>query len=183
MWDFVIDAFAHAEGVKQLRSRAPDSYAWLYRNDRDWLFQTRPAPRAGLPLRRRAKPLGLRKPATIIASFQKAATNLKEQAGMPRRVTRGRITAAAGFEKDFDWAALPESDRAKIDGLLEDRRSFLNRRLQWARAELQKEGVQVTSSALLRMAAIRPSSLSAEGLDLAGLLSDFTSALRKPNAA
>ncbi|MDC6170698.1 TnsD family Tn7-like transposition protein, partial [Paucibacter sp. XJ19-41] len=35
-WSHLVEKFGHL-GVKQIRLRAPDAFAWLYRNDRAWL--------------------------------------------------------------------------------------------------------------------------------------------------
>lgn len=183
MWSTVIEYFGHAEGVAQLRSRAPASYAWLYRNDRAWLSHVQPVQRAALPLRRAANRPSLMRPAKIVACLRAATTKLRARSGIPLRITRGRLISAVGFERDFDWTALPEAARAEIVGLLESRRDFLYRRLQWARTRLQEEGLQVTVSALVRKAAVRPSSLSAVGIDVADQVADFNPAVRNANAA
>jgi len=128
-------------GTKELRSQAQALYAWLYRNDRPWLEQNRPA--------RKKPPVTLahvdwpKRDEELAGQIATVAAHIKNSPGKPRRVTVTAIGRVLGKQSLFEAALskLPLT-RLMIKNALESGEAFAARRVHMAAAKLrQSQGV------------------------------------------
>jgi hypothetical protein len=121
-------------GQTALRRRLPADFAWLYRNDRKWLCDHRPAPaRRGAPAAR----VGWDAVDDSLAADIAAAGERLKAAVPPVRVTVAALERAVG---KAGWIGprrdkLPRTMAALVD-LAESVEAFRARRLAWAEAAL-----------------------------------------------
>lgn len=124
-------------GTKEIRSRAPGVYAWLYRNDRSWLEQHRP---------RRLPPAVTlvhvdwpKRDMELAGSIATAVHRLKNPHAKPQRVTITAIGRALGKQALFEaaMAKLPLT-QSVIDGHVESLEDFAVRRVHMAAARLRE---------------------------------------------
>lgn len=128
-----------ADGIKLLRSRVPNTYNWLYRNDTAWL-------KAHLPLTKMD-----RKCREIRVDWQKrdeqlaemvvtSANRLRHQAGKPTQITLSAIG------RDIGQLALLQQHLLKLpvtgrllEDLIETREAFAIRRIHWIAKQYESE--------------------------------------------
>lgn len=144
--------------LRQYQSRfAHDcsDYAWLYRNDHDWLAEhcdLRGSPRLG----RNPSTVFVDLDPSLASDIHSCARKLFSMPGKPVWVNRSRIGrelgSAARFEKQLE--KLPMC-AAALDRVCETRQQFHCRRLAWAEQQLLQDGVRVTTSRVYRLASIR----------------------------
>jgi hypothetical protein len=126
-----------AAGVKEIRSKAPALYAWLYRNDRAWLAQNQP------PRLRPAVTLAYidwaKRDAELAPQIATAALRLRNRSGKPQRITVTAIGRVLGKQALFEsaLAKLPLT-RSVINGVIESSEDFAARRVYAAAARLRK---------------------------------------------
>lgn len=146
----------HAEAAnrnrQQLRRDLPAVYAWLYRNDRDWLDSQSPKASGHKP----------NKPLLDWQSIDSAmAQALMEEANRllavtpPQRITRLALECAlrqpGWLEKRLH--KLPQC-RARLSDVIESVEDFQCRRVIWAAEELRRQGLPIQAWRIRRMAAL-----------------------------
>ncbi|MBX8547387.1 TnsD family transposase [Pseudomonas cichorii] len=132
-------------------------YAWLYRNDRNWLCE-----HISLNRRSRGSPefpaSRFRMLDGVLANrIVECAAALRNHPGKPVWVSRAQVGRLvheqSRFEKQLD--RLPQC-AAALAAACETREQFHARRVKWAAAELRREGKSITPSSLFLKASIRP---------------------------
>lgn len=130
-------------------------YAWLYRNDRNWLVERCDLKSSrGSGRVRSSVFLGL--DPTLAADIHNCAQRLFTMPGKPVWVNRSRIGRELGsvarFEKQLD--KLPMC-AAALRRVCETRHQFHCRRIDWAEHQLLQDGLRASTSQVYRLASIR----------------------------
>jgi hypothetical protein len=158
----------------ELRRESQRIWAWLYRNDRDWLKEST----AELPPAHRSQTQRLtpRHSPERVQSMRRALEDAKERAlnvARARRVTTASLLRSAGI------SAAVGKDTGGLHtfaaGLAETLAEFVGRRLHEAARGLNEIGVHLSPSALLRSANLRPSTLQQADIDASDWISRFQS--------
>lgn len=150
----------HDQPLKMARQRAPAVYAWLYRNDREWLaLQTasRGQPRvAALHKRRRHR-------IDVSPLVVDAAQMLQAELGRPERLSVARVVRTAGLAS----VSLPRLAEHKpgIRNIFDTGQSFVKRRKDWAESLLVREGAEPVPWKVMKIAGLRTETWEAAGLD------------------
>lgn len=141
-------------GRTRLRTLSPATYAWLYRNDREWLTRNCP------PALRRVQHCHVNWEARdfeISRKLARAAASLRRRDSPKTRVS---ITA---LERDLQITPLLTKHLGKlpltaqrISRVVESRRDFAIRRIRIAEARFTDAGSTPSKSLFLRAAGIRP---------------------------
>jgi hypothetical protein len=123
-------------GTKQLRLSAPALYAWLYRNDRLWLAQHKPAKRR--PITARPHVDWAKRDEELAGQIATVAAHIKNHPGKLNQVTVTAIGRALGKQSLFEAALkkLPLT-RSVIESVLESREDFAVRRVYAAAKKLR----------------------------------------------
>jgi len=126
--------------LKALRRKLPREYAWLRRNDSEWLKVHKPHPR-----RRNQSTTGVdwkRRDAEYAAAVRAAASRLKEALGRPVQVTRTAIGRALGAITLLRQKLHKMPLTAQVlAGVVESREQYAVRRVWWAADLCRKENV------------------------------------------
>jgi Tn7-like transposition protein D/TniQ len=124
-------------GTKELRSKTPALYAWLYRNDRLWLKKHQPSRRK--PPITRVYVDWAKRDEELAGQVATAATHIKHASGKPRQVTTTAIGRVLGKQSLFEaaLAKLPLT-RDVIRHLVESGIDFAVRRVHVAAAKLRQ---------------------------------------------
>jgi hypothetical protein len=137
---------------KQLRSRLPAEYAWLYRHDHDWLESHPPYPmhRLGGKQRRDWPTID----ATMAAELRQCAAQMRAEAP-PIPITRAALERTLGKPAWLDTRLkkLPTCAVA-LNELTEPLEAFQRRRIAWAVEELHRLGKPVLIWRLRRVAGL-----------------------------
>lgn len=140
----------------QLRRGSPALWTWLYRNDRKWLADNQP-PRCR---RNAARPRvdWADRDRQLRLQLISCAQDILDCPGRPIRITRAelarRLKRPELFRPDI-IRHLPETDEL-TRGLVESRRVFALRRIQWCADEFIREGKVPERWELIRRAGLRP---------------------------
>jgi hypothetical protein len=153
-------------GTKQLRALNQATYAWLYRNDRDWLHKNLP------PLRRKEvaanRSLWVARDANVVRRLVQAASELRQQTRPAVRVSiaalERKLKIAPWLSKHLSKLPLSES---KLTSLIETRENFAIRRLKMIENRLRSRGSVLPRWRLARAAGIRPELLANQAISLA----------------
>ena len=123
-------------GTKQLRSLAPALYARLYRSDRSWLVQHKPARQR--PAIARLHVDWAKRDEELVGQIATIAAHIKNHPGRPNRVTVTAIGRALGKQSLFEaaLAKLPLT-RSVIKSVLESDEDFAVRRVHSAARKLR----------------------------------------------
>ena len=144
-----------ALGRTILKNQFQRVYAWLRRNDREWL-------EANMPAKKQAALPSLRvnwenRDVELAEAAKVAATNLYNQTGRPSQVTLAAIARKLGqlalIQKHVD--KLPCTSKL-LDELAETREAFALRRIQWVLDCCMHEGVCLPRWRFIRRAGLRP---------------------------
>ncbi|MBW4473285.1 MAG: TnsD family transposase [Stenomitos rutilans HA7619-LM2] len=144
-----------ASGRTILKNQFQRVYAWLRRNDREWL-------EANMPAKKQAASPFLRvnwehRDIELAEAVKSVATNLYKQAGKPCQVTVAAIARELGqlalIQKHAD--KLPWTSKA-LSELAETREAFALRRIQWVLECYVQEGVCPLRWRFTRRAGLRP---------------------------
>jgi hypothetical protein len=137
---------------QQLRHRLPAVYAWLYRNDRDWLHAQPPAAAGYIPCKPRLDWPSI--DATTAQTLEREAARLRTL-DRPQQITRLALECALGqrgwLEKrlhKLPWCVAVLSEET------ESVEEFQCRRAMWAAAELQKQYLPIQVWRLRRLAGL-----------------------------
>lgn len=132
--------------VTQLRVLMPATYVWLYRHDREWLL----AQNASRHLRYPTKFAGRRtRRHDLSAILASTAHALLRSLGKPVRLTPAHVHRSAGFTFVRD-----EPRNYPVD----TKKSFLARRISWAKKLLANHGFEQIEWRVFRKAGLRPQS-------------------------
>lgn len=117
--------------LKALRLKCPREYAWLRRNDTEWLKSHSP------PTRRRARPTSgvdwKKRDAEYAVAVRAAAALIKNNPGRPVQVTKGALGRAVGATTLLRQKLhkMPLTTQV-IAGVVETRVEYAARRIRWA---------------------------------------------------
>lgn len=138
------------------KAHACKGYAWLYRNDKQWLSRSTTNPSIHRAPRINSSEMFASLDNRLAGEVRQCADVLYGFKGKPVRVSRTRIGrelhVLSRFEKQLSKLPLCA---AALDKVCESVESFHERRLRWARRKLLSEGKPVTRSSLYRLASIR----------------------------
>ena len=141
-------------GKTQLRQIDNALFAWLYRNDREWLNQNSPDRKATNAVNSRVN--WNQRDNKILSQVKGIVDKMMNSDEKPERITISLIGNKLGIrgllEKHID--KLPKT-KAYLDSVKETNRDFRLRRIYWAVRELEKEGVELQLWKIMRKAGIR----------------------------
>jgi len=141
-------------GKTQLRQIDKALFAWLYRNDREWLNQNSPDRKATNAVNSRVN--WNQRDNKILSQVKGIVDKMMNSDEKPERITISLIGNKLGIrgllEKHID--KLPKT-KAYLDSVKETNRDFRLRRIYWAVRELEKEGEELQLWKIMRKAGIR----------------------------
>lgn len=143
----------------QLGMHAPNTYQWLIRYDSEWLNQSSPPVR---PSRGGTVRIDWdARDALLVTKLEAAVAELRTQPGKPVRITRKELSRRIGEEERLlgDSRRLP-CTAALVARAVESIEVGHARRLWWAFEQFKEQRYTPARYHLLRVASIRPSSLS-----------------------
>ena len=137
----------------ELRQLAKATYAWLYRNDRDWLNQNSPVLQVAVPSVTQVN--WQQRDEEILLKVEDAVQVILNT-DKPARVTLCRIGKTIGLvallEKHLD--KMPFT-KAYLESVVETVEEFQIRRIKWAIKQLSDYGEEVISWKVVRIAGLR----------------------------
>lgn len=147
-------------GRAGLRGMEPADFTWLYRYDREWLYENLPQGKpSSNPGRRRVD--WARRDAEIAARILPAAREIEEAPGKPVRVTVWAIGRKLGIlallQRELD--KLPAT-KAELERVVESRDFFNCRRVRLAIDVLRRRGEPLRSWRVARVASTRSGHLA-----------------------
>jgi hypothetical protein len=141
-------------GKTQLRQIDNALFAWLYRNDREWLNQNSPLKKTTNIINSRVD--WDQRDNEILIQVKEVVAKMLNSDGKPERITISLIGSKLGIrgllEKHLD--KLPKT-KAYLDSVKETNHDFRLRRIHWAVKELEKEGEELQMWRIMRKADIR----------------------------
>ena len=141
-------------GGKELRSKLPRVYMWLYRNDREWLKANMPPRQKVVSLPRVDWEIRDRE---WSEAARLSAERLKYPAGKPVQITVSAIAREIGqlanVQKHLDRLPLTAQVLAEV---VENREEFAVRRVWWAAECFRQEHISPQEWQLIRRANLRP---------------------------
>lgn len=144
------------DGVKSARSEDPAAYAWLYRNDRDWLVKVNSSSRrSAVP---RGKPRADWPSRDVEASerIKTAAADLLEQPGPPTRLSAARIARHAGVSSYVDkHASKMPLAVARLKSIAENVGAFQMRRAAYWGKQMEAQGLPHSAWRVARLAGLK----------------------------
>lgn len=139
----------------ELREREPGLWAWLYRNDRRWLFGNVPAETKRSAPRDRVN-WGTRDQ-QLCLKLEQCAQSILLESGRPIQITRAELARRVGTAGLFSKKVikrLPQT-AALADKVVESRLDFAARRIEWVAARCIADGYAAKPWELGRLAALR----------------------------
>jgi hypothetical protein len=142
-------------GLRELRKLRPDLFAWLYRNDREWLSRNLP-PRVQVNIRRHHVDWAKRDE-ELAGKIATVAARIRNHSGKQQRVTVTAIGRALGKQSLFEASItkLPLT-RSVINSLLESGEDFAVHRVHAAAARLRGTEGTFSRWKLVQAAGLRP---------------------------
>ncbi|AFK86117.1 MULTISPECIES: TnsD family Tn7-like transposition protein [Thermoanaerobacterium] len=141
-------------GKTQLRQIDNALFAWLYRNDREWLNQNSPDKKVTNAVNTRVD--WNQRDNEILSQIKGIVDKMLNSDGKPERITISLIGSKLGIrgllEKHLD--KLPKT-KAYLDSVIETNHDFRLRRIRWAVKELEKEGEELQMWKIMRRAGVR----------------------------
>jgi hypothetical protein len=126
--------------MKALRSKLPREYAWLLRNDSQWLERHKPSPKNRIQTKSNID--WRRRDAEHAAAVRVTVSSLKNAPGRPVRVTKTAIGRAIGavtlLQQKLHKMPLTAQVLASV---VETRKDYAVRRVWWAARCYQQEGI------------------------------------------
>lgn len=152
-WNELIKQYPEM-GKTQLRQVDKALFAWLYRNDREWLNQNSPDRKVTNVANNRVD--WNQRDNEILSQIKGIVDNILNLDERPERITISSIGSKLGIrgllEKHLD--KLPKT-KAYLDSVKETNHDFRLRRFRWAVNELEKEGEELQLWKIMRKAGIR----------------------------
>ncbi|WP_062197405.1 TnsD family Tn7-like transposition protein [Massilibacterium senegalense] len=137
-----------------LRNQEPSTYAFLYRNDREWLNDHSPKLRKIKSVNQRVD--WQKRDQEILKSVQKATEDIQNRPGKPKMITVKAIGDAIGeralLEQHMD--KMPET-KAFIDDVCESDKEFRQRRIKYVIEKMDDDGEKIRVWKVLRQAGIK----------------------------
>jgi hypothetical protein len=135
------------------RQIAPATYAWLYKNDRDWLNQNSPTLR--MPVSSNNRVDWHERDKLVLAQVQDVV-QLLLKAEKPIRLTTGRIGKTLDLQALLEQhlAQMPQT-KAYLESVTESIEDYQIRRIKWAIAKLEEQGEEVKPWKVIRIAGLR----------------------------
>lgn len=156
---------------QQLRRRIPAVYAWLYRNDRNWLDAQLPAAVGHIPNKPRLDWPSI--DAATAQTLEQEAARLRALVP-PQQITRLAVECALGrrgwLEKRLPKLPLCVAVLSEVTESVEE---FQCRRVIWAAEELLKQGLPISVWRLRRLAALRDQCAAKVESLLIAVVNDF----------
>jgi hypothetical protein len=150
-WKLLQRQHRHASKTA-LRQLAPALYAWLYRNDREWLNQNSPARQ---PVAQKNRVDWPSRDTQVLIEVQQVVQRLLA-AEKPIRITISRVAKAIGqlalIEQHLD--KLP-SVKTYLDSVTESIEDFQIRRVHWTAKQLDRQAEVIEPWKIIRMAGLR----------------------------
>ena len=148
----------HPEMVKtKLRQMDRALFAWLYRNDREWLNQNSPDKKVTNAVNLRVD--WNQRDNEILSQVKEIVDKILYSDGKPERITVSLIGSKLGvkglLEKHLNKLHKLPKTRAYLDSVKETNHDFRLRRIRWAVKELEKEGEELQMWKIMRKAGIR----------------------------
>lgn len=141
-------------GKTQLRQIDKALFAWLYRNDMEWLNQNSPDRKETNAVNSRVD--WNQRDNEILSQIKGIVDKMLNSDGKPERITISLIGSKLGIkgllEKHLD--KLPKT-KAYLDSVIETNKDFRLRRIRWAVKELEKEGEELQLWKIMRRAGVR----------------------------
>lgn len=152
-----LDNRAHHVKLSQteLRRLLPGVFAWLYRNDREWLKEH-------CPQRVKRTSHSYRvdwasRDGELAAEVRRATEEIRSFSGRPVQVTVSSIGSQIGklgiIQKHI--CRLPETNRT-LQEVTETKEAYQIRRVSWAAEQMRQQGIPVQEWSLIRSAGLRP---------------------------
>lgn len=124
-------------GTKQLRNTAPALYAWLYRNDRNWLTEYTPTRKA--PPVQKSHVNWPERDEEFAGKVSVAVLKIRNAPGKPQRITRSAIAKILGKQSLLQRGlAKLHMTRIVIENVVESKEDFAVRRVHMAAARLRE---------------------------------------------
>ena len=141
-------------GKTQLRQVDKALFAWLYRNDREWLNQNSPDKKVSNTVKSRVD--WNQRDNEILSQIKGVVDKMLNSDEKPERITisliGSKLSIRGLLEKHLD--KLPKT-KAYLDSVKETNHDFRLRRFRWAVKELEKEGEELQLWKIMRKAGIR----------------------------
>lgn len=138
----------------QLREKSPALYAFLYRNDRDWLNSNSPKRRKGESINNRVN--WLKRDKELLERVQKVAREIRDIADKPVRITVKTLGDGIGqralLEKHLDRML---ETKVFIEEVSESEQDFRLRRVKYVINEMLENGEVIKEWKVLKRAAIK----------------------------
>lgn len=136
-----------------LRNLSPAVYAWLYRNDKDWLNKNSPALQKPISTNNRVN--WSERDQEIKSQVETAVTQLLNRE-VPDRITISKIGRMTGLKATLEQKLekLPLT-KAYLSEVIESVEVFQNRRINWAIKEIHKRGEEVKTWKVMRLAGMK----------------------------
>lgn len=145
---------AFIEEAKTIGARRTSGYWWLYRYDKEWLSSHL----ARMPKQRAGKIAinWVERDEQMVAKINQSAFALRHILGKPIKITLAALARQIGLPLDTfrNPTRLPLAFDA-LDALTESEHQFQSRKVLWAVADLDAQGLSYSRSMILRRAAIR----------------------------
>lgn len=159
--------------ISEVRRLAPATYAWLYKNDREWLQDFSRASRLAGSTKARSGSRDAEMTMQRLTSMHIARASWSLGAPGAPRLSRTRLLAIAGLH----GSGTSSPNRRAIDqaakSLEESFRAFAERRLVRAAAALAEGGEVMTVSKLVRNSGLRTTSFARANLDVDEWLASY----------
>ena len=137
-----------------LRRLLPATYAWLYRNDRNWLDLNSPAFTGNCYVNKRVD--WEERDLQLLEKVKKVIKEMLLQDGKPERITISRIGRRIGqlalLEKHIVKMPLTEKYLEQVTENVED---YQVRRVKWAAVQIRNNGEEITEWKIKRLAGLR----------------------------
>jgi hypothetical protein len=152
-WKDLQDKHPVASKTK-LRSIEPAVYAWLYRNDKNWLQDN--SPKSNPEHRQNNRVDWEERDKNIMQAAKKVVHKEMNSFNRPQRITIRKIGSRIGVNAILDkhLSKLTET-KAYLETVCEDVRTFQIRRIKWAACNLNRKGEEPKRWKVLRKAGIR----------------------------
>lgn len=145
-----------SNGLNAARKAQPAPYAWLYRNDRDWLIARNAEVQRKRAQRESRSADWSGRDVEFVMRLERAAEELAGRAGPPYRASSTRLARHAGISSFVDkkLSLLPRT-RETLDRLSESVEAFQLRRMEYARQDFLAAGVEPAPWRINRAAGLR----------------------------
>jgi hypothetical protein len=142
--------------ITELRKLKPSLWTWLYRHDRKWLDNNKPAPTLRSS-KGRFKDWAV-EDRQLILRLETCLVEIKNSPEKPVQITKAELSRRLDITDLFRSTVLsnlPKFD-ARSAQILETREAFAKRRILWAVKKLREDGIEPQYWQVVRKAGLRP---------------------------